>query len=116
MTPQSHRGAEILKANTLTLILALLGEQAMYGYQIAKEVQRRSDGTLRFRQGLLYPALHQLERDGLIEGEWQASPRGPRRRYYRLTAKGRMESAALRGQWESFSKAVNQVLTGGGGD
>jgi PadR family transcriptional regulator PadR len=116
MASESHRGAEILKANTLTLILALLGEQPMYGYQIAKEVQRRSGGALRFRQGLLYPALHQLERDNLIEGDWQTSPHGPRRRYYRLTTKGRREAAALRGRWESFSQAVNQVLTGGGGD
>jgi len=112
MPSESYYGGNILKGNTLTLILTLLGEQPMYGYQIAKEVERRSDGALRFRQGLLYPALHQLEREGLVESEWQSSPDGPRRKYYQLTPKGRREAAILRRRWEAFSRVVNQVLAG----
>ncbi len=105
-------GGDILKGNTLTLILTLLEQQAMYGFQIAKEVERRSEGAFRFREGLLYPALHQLAKEGLVESEWRASNQGPRRKYYQLTRKGRREAARLRERWALFSKAVNQVLSG----
>jgi len=105
-------GGDILKGNTLTLILNLLREQPMYGFQIAKEIERRTDGTLRFREGLLYPALHQLEKEGLVESEWQESDRGPRRKYYLLTARGRREAERLRRRWAVFSRAVNQVFGG----
>lgn len=101
---------DILKGNTLTLILALLGEEEMYGLQIAKEINRRTDGILRFREGLLYPALHQLEKEGLVESEWHFSSQGPRRKYYVLTRKGSKEAARLRKRWSAFSTAVNQVL------
>jgi PadR family transcriptional regulator PadR len=101
---------DILKGNTLTLILSLLEEQPMYGFQISREVERRSEGTLHFREGLLYPALHQLEKEGLVESEWKFSSQGPRRKYYRLTAKGRRQAARLRQRWVTFAGAVNQVL------
>jgi PadR family transcriptional regulator PadR len=107
---------DILKGNTLTLILNLIGEQPMYGFQIAKEVSRRTEGALRFREGLLYPALHQLEKEGLVESEWRSSNQGPRRKYYRLTRKGKREAHRLRTRWSAFSKAVNQVLGGRSGD
>jgi DNA-binding PadR family transcriptional regulator len=93
-------GGDILKGNTLTLILNLLGEQPMYGFQIAKEV----------------PALHQLKKEDLVESEWRASNQGPRRKYYRLTEKGRREAARLRRRWSAFAGAVDQVLNGGSGD
>jgi DNA-binding PadR family transcriptional regulator len=109
-------GGDILKGNTLTLILTLLEEQRMYGFQIAKEIERRSKGTLRFREGLLYPALHQLEKEELVESEWRSSNQGPRRKYYQLTPKGRREARRLRQRWSVFSTAVNQVLDGGSGD
>lgn len=104
---------DILKGNTLTLILTLLEEQSMYGFQIAKEVERRSEGALRFREGLLYPALHQLEKEELVESEWRSSNQGPRRKYYKLTQKGKREAARLRERWTLFSKVVDQVLAGG---
>ena len=109
-------GGDILKGNTLTLILTLLREQPMYGFQVAKEIERRSEGALRFREGLLYPALHQLEREGLVESEWRGSNQGPRRKYYHLTRRGRREAARLRERWALFSRAVHQVLGGGSGD
>ena len=107
---------DILKGNTLTLILTLLEEESMYGLQIAREVNRRTDGILRFREGLLYPSLHQLEKEGLVESEWQVSTQGPRRKYYLLTAKGRREAERLRQRWSVFSGAVNQVLEGNNSD
>ncbi len=101
---------DILKGNTLTLILTLIEEQPMYGFQIAKEIGRRSEGTFRFREGLLYPALHQLEKEGLLESDWRRSNQGPRRKYYSLTSKGKREAERLRKRWWAFSSAVNQVL------
>jgi DNA-binding PadR family transcriptional regulator len=106
----SEIGGDILKGNTLTMILTLLQEEPMYGFRIAKEIGRRSEGTLRFREGLLYPALHQLEKEGLVESEWHFSNQGPRRKYYRLTLKGRKEAIRLQTRWWAFSNAVNLVL------
>jgi PadR family transcriptional regulator PadR len=105
-------GGDIVKGNTLTLILSLLKEGPTYGFEIAREIERRSEGTLRFREGLLYPALHQLEREGLVESEWRVSSQGPRRKYYRLTAKGKREAERLRSRWTVFSSAVDKVLKG----
>jgi PadR family transcriptional regulator PadR len=105
-------GGDIVKGNTLTLILSLLKEGPTYGFEIAREIERRSEGTLRFREGLLYPALHQLEREGLVESEWRLSSQGPRRKYYRLTAKGKREAERLRSRWTVFSSAVDKVLKG----
>ena len=62
---------ELLKGNTETLLLALLEVESMYGYQMAKEVDERSNGYFAFKEGTLYPALHRLERDSLIAGNWQ---------------------------------------------
>ena len=107
---------DILKGNTLTLILTVLEQEPMYGLLIAKEINHRTDGVLSFREGLLYPALHQLEKEGLVESEWQVSNQGPRRKYYSLTRKGRAEAVRLRRRWSVFSGAVNQVLEGKSGD
>ena len=76
---------ELLKGNTE----ALLEIEPMYGYQMAKEVDRRSSGYFAFKEGTLYPALHRLERDKLVEGNWMDTPNGVRRRYYSIAAKGK---------------------------
>jgi|WetSurMetagenome_2_1015567.scaffolds.fasta_scaffold93614_2 PadR family transcriptional regulator, regulatory protein PadR len=101
---------DILKGNTLTLILSLIEGQAMYGLEISKEINRRSGGALYFREGLVYPALHYLEKGGLIEGKWRHFEQGPRRKYYQLTPRGKREAKLLREKWSTFSAAVNQVL------
>ena len=74
---------ELLKGNTETLLLSLLELEPMYGYQIVKEMNQRSSGYFGFKEGTLYPALHRLERDNLVEGLWQDTPNGVARRYYR---------------------------------
>lgn len=107
---------DILKGNTHTLILSLIEEQPMYGFQISTEINRRSGGTFRFREGLLYPALHQLEKKKLLEAEWRPSNQGPLRKYYKLTAKGKREAEKLRQRWLAYSKAVNKTLEASGSD
>jgi len=109
-------GGDLIRGNVITLILSLLGEEPMYGLQIAKEIERRSEETFKFQEGLLYPTLHQLENDGLVESEWRPSQQGPGRKYYELTHKGRKEAERLRQRWSVFTRAVNQVLEGKSGE
>lgn len=101
---------ELLKGNTESLLLALLEIEPMYGYQMAREVDQRSSGYFAFKEGTLYPALHRLERDKLVEGRWQNTPTGVRRRYYQITAKGRQALVDRLNEWQRFSRAMNSVM------
>lgn len=103
-------GRELLKGSTDGLLLHLISQQPMYGYQIIKELDRQSGGYFRFREGTLYPALHRLERQGLLSSQWQRSPGGQERRYYTLTLRGQRVLEAKMAEWHSFSQAVNLVL------
>ena len=100
---------ELLKGSTETLLLSLLADQSMYGYQLVKEMEKRSSGYFRIKEGTLYPALHRLARDRLVEGVWEASPNGQNRRYYHITAKGREKLESMLGEWDLVPKAVNLV-------
>jgi len=82
----------------------------MYGYQIIKELERRSQGYFKFKEGTLYPALHRLEKAGLIQGKWQMLSNSRPRRYYHITAKGRSKLAAERVEWQDFLNAVNLIF------
>ena len=101
---------EQLRGNTETLLLALLELEPMYGYQIVKEVNQRSSGYFDFKEGTLYPALHRMERDKLVESRWQDTPGGMRRRYYLITAKGNQALADRLKEWQRFSRAMNSVM------
>ncbi len=101
---------ELLKGNTDTLLLALLHGESMYGYQIVKEVNLRSSGYFAFKEGTLYPALHRLERARLIEGRWEDTPNGVRRRYYFITERGEQELSDRQREWQRFSRAMNSVM------
>ena len=81
----------------------------MYGYQLVKEMDRRSSGFFRFKEGTLYPALHRLERDGLVTGSWESSPTGQSRRYYHITARGQRRLQSMLEEWHLFIRAVNLV-------
>ena len=104
---------ELLKGSSNSLLLCLLETQPMYGYQIVKELEARSQGYFRFKEGTLYPALHRLEKSGLIAATWERLPNGRQRRYYRLTAKGIAKLAQERIQWEDFLTAVRMILQPG---
>lgn len=107
------RQQEMLKGNTETLLLALLENEPMYGYQIVKEVDQRSSGYFAFKEGTLYPALHRLEKAKLIEGRWEDTPNNVRRRYYLLTAKGRQALAYRLTEWQCFCNAMNLIMLPG---
>lgn len=101
---------ELLKGSFDVLLLALLERGPMYGYQIVKEVKARTDGVLELKEGSLYPALHRLEQQGLIEGFWQPRADGADRRYYRLTARGAEAAQEKRAEWRRFATAIEGVL------
>ena len=100
---------ELLKGSTETLLLSLLTSEPMYGYQLVKEMDRRSSGYFRFKEGTLYPALHRLERARRIVGIWETSPSRQNRRYYHITARGRATLESMLEEWHLFIKAVNLV-------
>jgi len=101
---------ELIKGSSDSLLLCLIGQQPMYGYQIIKELERRSQGYFKFKEGTLYPALHRLENAGLILGKWQMLSNGRPRRYYHITFKGRSRLAAERVQWRDFLNAMNLIF------
>ena len=101
---------ELLKGSTDCLLLSLINCQPLYGYQIIKELEKRSNGYFQFKEGTLYPALHRLEKSKLIKGEWQALSSGQRRRYYYITQKGAQVLARKLATWQDFSMAVRAIL------
>ncbi len=101
---------DLMKGSTDSLLLYLISQQPMYGYQIIKELETRSQGYFKFKEGTLYPALHRLERAGLILGKWQVLPGGRQRRYYHITDKGGSILIEKRDQWRDFLAAMNLVL------
>ena len=101
---------ELMKGSADSLLLYLMGQQPMYGYQIIKELEGRSQGYFKFREGTLYPALHRLERADLILGKWQMLPSGRQRRYYHITDKGRRVLAEKMSQWQDFLTAMNLII------
>jgi len=96
--------------HTQLLVLSLLAGEDMYGYQMIVELARRSDHTFEMKEGTLYPVLHGLERDGLVEAYQQEAPTGRMRKYYHLTRKGGAFLKTEKEAWESYSHAVNAVL------
>jgi len=101
---------ELIKGSIDSLLLCLIAQQPMYGYQIIKDIDRRSQGYFKFKEGTLYPALHRLERAGLILGRWQVLPSGQQRKYYHITNKGVSTLADKRGQWQDFLTAMNLII------
>ena len=101
---------ELIKGNADSLLLCLISQQSMYGYQIIKELERRSQGYFKFKEGTLYPALHRLEKAGLVAGKWQMLPSGRWRRYYHITEKGHSLLVVLRSQWQNFLAAMSLII------
>jgi DNA-binding PadR family transcriptional regulator len=101
--------AETLKGHLDSLILAVVAAEPAHGYVIIEELKRRSRGTFSLPEGTVYPALHRLERAGLLSSGW-SSAGGRRRRVYRLTRRGRTRLEASRSEWRDFARAVDAVL------
>ena len=102
---------DLLRGNTEALLLFMVRElDSSYGYQLIKEIEKRSRGFFQFKEGTVYPALRKLENDGLLQGEWQEMPNGQERRYYRITPKGEEALVKKLAMWQNFSTAISLVF------
>ena len=104
---------EFLTGTVGVLLLTLLSERAMYAYEMVQEAERRSAHTFQLKEGTVYPALHQMERAGLLSATWRESEAGRPRKYYSLTAKGRRRAVSKRQQWMSISTAMRAIVGDG---
>lgn len=101
---------ELLKGSTTTLVLSLLNRRPMYGYEIIKVIELKSNGIFSFKEGTLYPILHSLEGKLMIESYWNESEGGRRRKYYKITEKGKLHMEDKKDEWSLFRQAVDKIL------
>ncbi len=101
---------ELLKGNATVLILSALAREPMHGYGIVKHLDSISEGYFHMREGTLYPHLHRMEKDALIEGYWKSQTGGRERRMYQITSNGTSELFRLRAQWNDFHLNLTRVL------
>jgi PadR family transcriptional regulator, regulatory protein PadR len=102
---------DLLRGHLDLLLLASVRAGATHGYALVERLRERSDGAFDLPEGTVYPALHRLERAGLLASEW-SSASGRRRREYRLTERGSEALVGRRSEWEAFSSRVEAVLEG----
>jgi len=103
---------ELVKGSTSLLVLQLLNERDMYGYELVKEMDRRSNHNLQMKEGTLYPALHKMERQEYIEHYWQNQEKGPARKYYRMTQEGKEILAERTTEWHRYVQVMNNLIGG----
>src|SRR3954471_16649699 len=102
-------GKDLVAASATPLVLAILAEGESYGYAIIKRVAELSGGHLEWTDGMLYPVLHRLERQGHVGTKWSAAENGRRRKYYRITKEGRTQLAAQRQQWQVVDSTLRVI-------
>lgn len=100
----------LLTGSTGMLILRLLEEKEMYGYEMIEALEKRSDSTFKLKAGTLYPLLHSLEQSGWVTSREAEAENGRMRKYYSITQSGMNALSEKRSEWEAFSGAVNLVL------
>ena len=99
----------LIAASTKPMILSILLGGKNYGYQIIQSVKSISGGTLEWSDGMLYPVLHRLEKDGYIRSEWKMSDEGRLRKYYTITDSGKKELAKEKKQWMRVHEALSKL-------
>lgn len=106
--------SELIKGSTKNIILSVLSADGeLHGYQIVKNIRQVSATALEFGEGSIYPALHSLEKAGLVSARWADQAHGPARKYYQLTKKGRRALSEGIKEWQDFVSAVEKVYEGG---
>lgn len=101
---------DLIAASSTPLVLAILAEGDSYGYAILQRVRELSGGQMTWTDGMLYPVLHRLERQALIEARWELADNGRQRRYYRITAPGREQLVKERLQWQTVAETLRGIL------
>ncbi len=97
---------ELVAASTRPLVLSVLASNEDYGYAIIQRVRQLSEGELEWSEGMLYPVLHRLEKEGLILARWKVGESGRKRKYYRLSVKGRRALSTEQQQWNSVHETL----------
>lgn len=100
---------ELLKGSTDLLVLSVLENETMYGYQMIKQL--KSENVFEFQEGTLYPILHKLEEKGWITSYWDEVA-GKKRKYYAITENGKKHLKSKKEEWQLFSTNVNKVIGG----
>ena len=102
---------ELLKGSTNMLVLSLLENEDMYGYQMIKKLKEKSQNIVEFQEGTLYPILHNLEERNYICSYWDDTG-SKKRKYYSITKEGKKHLKEKKQEWQTFSSGVNQVVGG----
>ena len=102
---------ELLKGSTDLLVLSLLENEPMYGYQMIKELSKKSQNVFRLQEGTLYPILHTLEEKNYISSYWDETE-SKKRKYYTISQEGKKHLKEKKQEWETYSYGMNQVLGG----
>lgn len=100
---------DLIAASATPLILSILSEGDSYGYAIIKRVRELSGGRIQWTDGMLYPVLHRLEKQGLIESEIRHSEQGRLRKYYKIKQEGTWEMGVYKAQWETVYSTLQKV-------
>ena len=108
--PKSLFSTDLMRSSADLVILTLLADSPMYGYQILVTVEERGNGEFRLKHGTLYPLLYRLERQGWIEAQWQTPEQGRKRKVYSLTAEGKAVQKKRAKEWRRFTTSVNSIL------
>ena len=100
---------ELVAASTVPLVLSVLTEGENYGYALIQRVREISDGEIQWTEGMLYPVLHWMEREGMVESEWRKSGKERKRKYYRLRKEGRKALQAEQEQWQTINLTLSRL-------
>ena len=100
---------ELVAASTVPLVLSVLTEGENYGYALIQRVRELSGGRIEWTEGMLYPVLHWMEKEKLIESEWREAETGRKRKYYRLIKEGRKALQAERQQWLTVHETLAKL-------
>jgi PadR family transcriptional regulator PadR len=107
-----HIDKDLVAASATSLVLGILADGESYGYAILKQVNELSGGRLAWTDGMLYPLLHRLERQGHVKSSWGTAESGRRRKHYAITAAGREALAERHQQWTVVAEALDRVWRG----
>lgn len=100
---------DLIAASSTPIVLATLAKQESYGYAILRQVQSASAQRMEWTDGMLYPVLHRLERLGFIEGKWKEAETGRKRKYYRITPRGKSQLAEELKQWQAVDATIHGI-------
>ena len=103
---------ELMKGSTSILILSLLENEDMYGYQISQSLKEKSKNVIELKEGTLYPMLHGLENENAVQSYWIDADNGKRRKYYTITTDGKKLLKQKKTEWQYYTDAVNSVIGG----